>query len=206
MKKSLTTLAIVAGLIVLAGCGAVAPPSPAPTVEPAGPSASPADQSGETTSEPDAPSRSERGNLVKEVGETFGYGPSEAAPFDVAAFRVTNIEAEASCSTEHAEEPRNGHFVRFDIEGETSANLHDAVGGDLFLGADSWKVIAENGTTFNGDVASLPAWTCLEDVDMLPVKIGPAERVAGSVVLDVPTSTGIAILDPFGGGGWEWTF
>lgn len=196
MKIRSTALALGIVAIALAGCTS-APPSDkaAPSVESAvspSPSQTPEDTS-------DEPAKSERGNLIKNVGDVFGLGTSDES---VASFVVTKITVDPQCTSEFAEAPEHGHFVRLDIEGETTADLP----GELYFAGGSWTAIADNGTTFNGDPWSYTAVTCVDDVDRFPSIIGPGERVAGAVILDVPTPTGVLVLSPEPGLGWEWKY
>jgi hypothetical protein len=50
----------------------------------------------------------------------------------------------------------------------------------------------------------------MAESEVLPVNgIGPAEKVTGKIVLDVPGTTGTLVFKPMGGasgGGWEFAF
>lgn len=201
MHKLALGVIIAAAAVVVVGCAPTAPTEPAPapstpTIEPAVPD-TPSPEP--TEDQASAAGTSPRGNLIKRVGEVFGFGDSIDA-LD-ASFVVTSITVDPGCTGEFAESPENGHFVRIDIEGETSSAFADQM---YFSG--TWKVIAENGTTFNGNPDSLAAWSCLADAEMIPSVVGPGERVAGSMVLDVPTASGVIVLDMTGQGGWEWEY
>lgn len=193
IRGSVMSLGIVA--LALAGCTSEAGQQPAPSVEPAvSPSPSATDEAAST-----APAESARGNLIKQVGDVFGLGSSDES---VASFVVKSITVDAACTSEFAEAPEFGHFLRLDIEGETTADLP----GDLYFAGGSWSAVAENGTTFNGDPWSYAAASCINDVERLPSIIGPGERVAGAVILDVPTEHGVVVLSPEAGLGWEWEY
>lgn len=197
MRKPLGIAVAVASLIMLAGCTTSSEAAPqAPSVEPAGPTASPSTSPTPTPST----STSARGNLTKNVGDTFGLSTSSGE--SAADFKVTAITLDPSCTSPYASAPQYGHFVRLDVEGETTAALPQ----DLFFASGAWTVVAENGTTFNGDPWSGAAVGCLDSTERLPNIIGPGERVAGAVILDVPSPTGVIILDPDGQGGWEWNY
>lgn len=207
----------VIGIASLTGCSSSTPQLNAPTVEAAGPTNEATDAPSPaptTTAAPLAPSetptatepaeskeptKSSRGNLVKQVGDSFGaYDPDD--PEAEATFRVTGLSVDSGCTASDPEKAENGHFLRLDIEGEVSPAMVDG----FFFGP--WKVIAENGTTFNGDVETFAAFICLKDSEVLPSTVGPGERVTGSIVLDVPTSSGFVILLNDGLTGWEWEF
>ncbi|MCI2958266.1 hypothetical protein MN032_11205 [Agromyces atrinae] len=191
MRRAALTVLFV-GALALTGCTSSAPtPVAAPTVEPATPAATP-----DATAP--AAETSTRGNLVKTVGQTFG-ATDPVTGDQVANFRVTAITVDPACTGEYASASDNGHFVKLDVEGETLPEL----GEDIYL--TGWNVIAENGTTFNGLAESGASSMCLGFNEQLPIRIGPGERVAGSIVLDVPTASGVLVL-PFGGGAWEWSY
>lgn len=196
MKTRSTALALGIVAMILVGC------SPAPSSKDAAPSVEPAVSSSPSETPEDVaekPAESERGNLIKKVGDVFGLGSVDES---VASFVVTNITVDPQCTSEFAEAPEFGHFVRLDVEGETTADLP----GELYFAGGSWSAIADNGTTFNGDPWSYAAVTCVDDVERLPSIIGPGERVAGAVILDVPTPSGVLVLSPEPGLGWEWEY
>lgn len=64
----------------------------------------------------------------------------------------------------------------------------------------------ENGTTFNGDPWSIAAISCQNDAERSPRTVGPVERVAVAVILDVPTAHGVIVWEPEPGLSWEWSF
>lgn len=181
--------------LILAGCTAAPDAQPAPSVEPATSTPSPT-----PTASAAEPTQSERGNLVKEVGDTFGLGAEGGG--SLASFVVTKITVDPQCTSEFAEAPEHGHFVRLDVEGETAPELEQ----ELYFASGSWFVVAENGTTFNGDPWSLAAAGCMDQTERLPSIIGPGERLSGAVLLDVPTPHGTIIMKTDSGSGWEWAY
>jgi hypothetical protein len=197
MRNIVTTTVAVAAVFALAACSVSTPPPPAPEVDAAGPSSAP---DTEPTPTQTAAPTSERGNLVKNIGDTFSITPEDSDEI-LAAFTVTGITVDPECTGEFAEEAENGHLVKIDIEGQTEPTMTD---GDFYFGG--WRVIAENGTTFNGNTSTVATYSCLPDEQLLPVSIGPGERVAGSVVLDVPTASGVVVLPIVGNNGWEWVY
>ncbi|WP_139318481.1 hypothetical protein [Kocuria sp. CNJ-770] len=200
MKKRVLATVLALGSVVLVGCGSDEPtPAPtAPGVEAATePPASPSAATGET---------SERGNLVKELGEPAGFlaaGSDER----VLTFAVKDIEVDPACTGEFAGEPEVGHFVAVDIEAETAAQptFDEAMQGqDYQFNPFSWKFIDANGTTANS-VTSDGTYSCFSEAETLPDMIGAAERVTGKLVLDIPTTEGILVYeDPISGTAWEW--
>lgn len=77
------------------------------------------------------------------------------------------------------------------------------------LSPHRFKFVAANGTTYNGNLTSGPSYGCLAESEILPINgVGPAEKVTGKIVLDIPDVTGILMFQPDGAGmgGWEWSF
>lgn len=206
MHRTAAAIALTLAAIALAGCTASPEEKPeaAPelSIEPAVPTETP-----EPTPTPER-NESPRGNLIKSIGEPFGYADPDNLDdkFGTAQFVVRSIVVDPECTGPMPEASEHGHFVRIDIEGETTPKIADTINGGLIMDAFSWKAIAENGTTFNGDLNSFAAQQCLAEEEMLPRNIGPAERVAGAVILDVPTPKGVAILEEPIGGSWEWAY
>lgn len=192
IRRSAVAFAILA--LALTGCTPAPSAPPASSVPPATPPSSPSSEaSGE-------PVESDRGNLIKAVGEAFGLGAEDGTA--MASFVVNAITVDPGCTSEYAEAPEHGHFVRLDVSGETTAALTD----DLYFASGSWFVVADNGTTFNGDPWSMAAAACMDQAERLPNIIGAGERVTGAVILDVPTPHGVIILESPAGGGWEWEY
>lgn len=202
MNKTFKGAAVLLALgLALTGCTSTsAVPLSSPAVEEAGPS-EPAVSETPTPSPTTDTAMSARGNLIKNIGDPFGV-TSEAGE-QLATFVVTGITVDPPCTSDYASAPENGHFVKLDIQGET---FPEFTAGDMLLNEGIFKVIAENGTTFNGYVGSGAAFGCLNPEERFPSTFGPAERMSGSLVLDVPTPTGVIVADNFGLGGWEWVY
>lgn len=196
MKKYLVVLpCLLAGL--LAGCGTVAPaaetsPTPVATqsVAPAGPTATP------TSSGTPRPT-SIRGNLIKHVGEPAWIGATDSY---AVKFTVTSVTEDVACQYY---QPKNGRIIALDFDVETSAQLQDLANKKFFTTL-SWKTVAENGTTVNGDPI---AYGCLDSSVQLPQDIGPSEKAKGKLAFDVPAGGGTLIFKSIAvSGGWEWTY
>jgi len=205
LKAIFTSIAAVA--ILTTGCaGQSATQQAAPTVEPistvtpsvmASPTATP---SATATAK-----KSPRGNVVKTVGEP-GW-QNLASGEKVMSFVVKSISVDSACTSPYAQAPQNGHFIAVAVDVETTPDLAKDINKFVWFGAQSWKLIADNGTTYNGSLDSGPAYGCLNDSERLPSNIGPAEKVTGTLVLDVPVTSGTLVLENTGGGGgWEWVF
>lgn len=222
MNKVLLPLSIAATLL-LAGCGSDATTAEAPSVEPANPGSSTsaeaeptteetteaeptedAEPTEEATSEAPALEKSERGNLVKQVGE--GAGMTYEGEQTV-SFVINSITVDAPCTAEFATPPENGHFVILDVSVKTEPVLAEAPITDFYMTAHEWKAIAPNGTTSNASPGTAAAFMCLNQQEMLPDTLGPAEQATGKLVLDVENPSGILVYqDPLATAGWEWTY
>lgn len=200
MKTALLSLPIAA--ILLAGCAGTPQSAPvAPTVEPATGASSAAAAS-------DSPAvngtKSTRGNLVKTVGEGASVTDKDKT---VASFVVNSIQVDAPCTNQYAQPSENGHFVALNVSMETDPALAESVNPQFGLAGYAWKAVAENGTTFNGDIMTASSFMCLNDEERLPSALGPGEKATGTLILDVPTATGVLVhKQGFMPAGWEWEY
>lgn len=183
MQKSFLLVGI-AGLL-LAGC-------------------SPGSNASEGAQEPD---KSDRGNLVKKVGETEVIAADNGD--QVIAFTIGSIAVDVPCTAKFTVPAQNGHFLTLEMTVETSAKLAEEINPFFLLGDGAWKAIAPDGTTSNARLATGAALSCYNEAEVLPSVIGPGEKATGKVVLDVEDSQGILVLDytPSGfGDGREWSY
>lgn len=189
-------------LPLLAGCGSTSTSSPiAPTVEPATTAESSA---AATPGAGSAGAKSSRGNLIKKVGE--GASVTDKGK-TVASFVVNSIQIDPKCTNEFAKPADNGHFVALNVSMETDPALVESVNPQFGLAGYAWKVVADNGTTFNGDVMSVASFVCLNDKERFPSALGPGEKATGTIILDVPTPSGVLIHQQgFMPAGWEWAY
>lgn len=203
MKFSAHLLALpvlLLGLTACAGSGDAPASAPtAPNVEPA---------VAETTQAQPTSGLSERGNMVKRVGESAGITLEGHESTPALTFVVNKIDVNAKCTTTYAQKPENGHFVTVDISAETGPQdqfKNAFYGEDFMFNPHDWKFITPSGTTTNS-VATTAAYTCLDEADRIP-NMGPAERARGKVVLDLPDKTGTLIYSPSPSEeSWEWKF
>lgn len=202
MKISAQLLAVP---VLLLGLTACAGSGDAPASAPTAPSVEPA--VAETTQAQPTPGLSERGNLMKRVGESSSITLDGQEDNPALNFVVNKIDVDPTCTTSYAEKSENGHFVTIDISAETGPQdqFKEAFyGTDFMFNPSEWKFITPAGTTANS-VASGASYTCLEQADQIPM-MGPAERATGKIVLDVPDKTGILIYAPVAlDQAWEWT-
>jgi hypothetical protein len=192
MRRRSLLAPMLIGVLMLAGCSA--PSTPAPTVPTVAAIGTP------TPTPAQAAAKSARGLLIKHVGDPFGVTDSKNN--QLATFVVTGITVDPECTAEYSKSPENGHFVRLDVQGETTAGYQP---GDVPLNPAMFDAVADNGTTFNGDLGTFAAYSCIDDADTFPSDLGAGQKASGSIILDVPTASGV-LLYPSAGKGWEWSY
>ena len=157
-----------------------------------------------TTAEPAAPARSDRGNIIKQIGEEGGNYLNEHSDELVFRFAVDAIRVDQDCNSEYPQEPANGHFIGIDVRAATTANLPP----DFFvhMSADQFQVIGPDGLTVT-DVWGT-AYSCLDTASSFTSdQLGPAQQYAGTVVIDSPVTSGTLVYKHDGDStGWEWQF
>ncbi|WP_157103277.1 hypothetical protein [Neomicrococcus aestuarii] len=197
LKKSLA-LAFV-GMLALTGCSSSTPPAAS------APSVAAVESSASTSAAPASPSKSDRGNLIKEIGQPAGMSATSGE--QAVNFVVKKIDTKVKCNSGFSEKPENGRFVSLLIDVETTKALTepDFPGAHFSLNAGNWTFISKEGTTFNGNLGTGAAFSCLKDSLTLPNQIGTAQKASGLVVLDVPSTEGTLIFSHFADSGWEWT-
>lgn len=153
------------------------------------------------------PVRSERGNLVHEVGDPVIFRAEEGGGEEVLKFTVTDIEVDPECPGPHAMPAVNGHLIAVSVEAETGADpqFRESLVNGASFESFNWKVISAEGKTENS-TTSAATYACLNTGEVLPSHMGPGEKVKGKVVLDVPDDSGTLIYSVFNEGGWEWEF
>lgn len=157
------------------------------------------------TPTPTGPAKSARGNNVLQVGQGVSVNTSSGKP--AVTFVVNAIQVDPQCTGSFVQQPENGHFVALDISAQTTPELAQLVFSHNFsFSPILWKAIAANGTTFNGNVWSFQASSCLPNGQELTSAIGPGENVHGMVILDVPTTSGVLVFDPYSGPNWEISY
>lgn len=180
--------------LALVGCASQAPEPDSPEVEAIEP-----DLSGV---EPEnKPPVSDRGNLIKAVGEPAGISQPGSTE-NAVDFVVVSIETDPSCTGEFAAEHpvENGSLVRVQMEVSTSATYD----GVFMPHSVNWKWIDANGVTMNGSPDSTAAYACITDAERLPIQIGPGEKAAGAIMFDVTGTEGTLVFSQGPDAGWEW--
>lgn len=202
MNKSMAAAALVA-MIALGGCSTQSE-AQAPKVDAAGESSTPATESAAPEKE-EGPKKSDRGNIIKELGE--GAGVSNYEKESIAEFVVNGITVDPACTAEYSAPPENGHFIALDVSVKTYPELAEDSYPKFDLNPHGMKIIAPNGTTSNVNLATGPAYMCLPEIETLPSGgIGPAENVTGKIVIDSEIPAGTLVITLDGMLGWEYEF
>ncbi len=201
-------IAVAAALLVLTGCAS--DDEPASSSESSAELPSKTTESPEPTPEPDSPSKSPRGNFIKNVGEVGGSCPVGVDPCTKEqlwfSFTVDAIRPDLPCKAEYGPlpEPTNGHYIGVDVRAATTAEFPaDAY---LQINSDHFEVITPDGLTVSALGGN--AYLCLPQSEWFTLDfLGPAQQYAGTVVLDSPVAHGTLVYKPSGSNlGWEWTF
>ncbi|WP_395402111.1 hypothetical protein ACHMXB_01350 [Arthrobacter sp. UC242_113] len=212
LKHVASAATIAAAGLALAACGG--PSSTAPTTA-SNPPSSPSVEAitpSPTTTTPTTPAvvRSARGNIVKKLRQASGVSDEENNR--LVNFTVNSITVDAPCTGPYPQALENGHLVVLDVTIETTPELaKEGDGYDKFdMNGAMFKFVGANGTTFNGNLGTNGAFSCLPDEQMVPTTgVGPAEKVKAKIALDLPQTKGTLVFKSYlttGNAGWEWTF
>lgn len=147
-----------------------------------------------------SPPKSDRGNIIKQVGETAGYGVDRCGGEDCVSFVVTSIEPSAPCDFEPLE-PAKGDVIAVHLSIDTRPDVPE----DMLLGifqSHNWAVVDAEGTTHNNSSGEIMP-PCDTDPNGLG-EIRPGSHYEGVLNFDVPNGSKIMILDMFGNASWEW--
>ena len=176
-----------------------------PVATPSTPSVEPATKEVETA-KPE-PTRSTRGNIIKQIGEPAGVRLEEGSNDWALSFTVTNVEVDPACTSTYPSESVNGHVLALTIEAATAPEPEFGNSGmtGVSFHPFHWKGFAPNGTTVN-TVYSSAADNCMSEMEKMPTDIGAGEKVVGKVLLDVPDTTGTVAYSWGGTTGWEWEY
>lgn len=202
----------IASALLLTGCASTGQAEGTPTDGPELPEtvASAPEEVVEPTepAEPTGPERNERGNIEKSVGEEGGL-TDETTGETVLTFAVDKITPDFQCTGEFAEGPERGHFVAIDLRMATApAPTFDA---EQYFTVSSYdfKFIGSDGITVD-ELGSFATYSCLADgQEFTQDALAPSQKYAGTIVIDVPESSGTLLYLPSATGGlsgWEWTF
>lgn len=171
-----------------------------PAAETATPSAAPASPTPVSAAEG---SFSPRGALVKKPGEMAGLTTPDGE--SIVEFTINDISTEVTCTEPDPTAPENGSLVALEAELEVFPGADDQYVDGEILNGGRFRFIGEDGETFSGDLSTLATYSCIPIADLLKTDIGEGEKSSGVILLDVPTESGVLLLEePMSGNKWEW--
>lgn len=206
MKTSLMAIgnAAILALILTACSGPQPQAAPTVSVAPATPpSATPAPTPTPTSK------TNERGQIIKNIGDTAGLGNPDGGDAVTMKFKVTSIKA-ITCDAPYATPPK-GQAIAVSMEIETTASFEgplivNGAPGMISFSPYYWRGYADNGTRMN-TVDSNIRQSCVSDPTvLLPDHIGKGDKLNGIVILDVSTPTGAVAFEPQEGVAWTWPY
>lgn len=213
MRTQITALAVGATLL-LTGCSStqnkgVDPANPSSSAsDPAPPSAEPITKLTPTPTPTPSSSTNARGNIVMQGGQ-FGTISDRSTGNVHTKFQINSIGA-ITCqppSYGSPRQPENGQIIAVDIVVETTPELAESSYPKFTLSGYDFKYIHPNGTTFNGDLGTVATYSCLPDAETFPSGgMGPSEKIAAKIVLDVPAAHGTLVMKSGLKGGFEYGF
>ncbi len=148
----------------------------------------------------------ERGNIEASIGEEIVIS-GLADNSEVYKFKVTGIELDVQCTEPYSQPAENGHYVKVNLEVNTGSKeaFDENYYHRLYIDGSPFKYIDNNGTTFGGDLYTGRTYGCIAESAKFPYELGPAEKAAGSIILDVPNLNGVIVYkDPQSQGGVEY--
>ncbi|MGO1621656.1 hypothetical protein [Flaviflexus sp.] len=148
---------------------------------------------------------SDRGNLVKTIGQPAGLADEYGENETIVELKVTEIEPQFECTSSFAEPPANGNYIAITFDIQTHPALADASWPEWYMSAYDMHIISPDGVRENDSIGN--SYSCLSAAGSLPSTLGPNERATGKIVLDSAHESGILIV-ALGGAvnGWEWEF
>ena len=152
--------------------------------------------------------KNDRGNFVSKVGEVGTISAIGSGKI-LSKFTVNSIKPTGCDQPYYSQKPVNGRLMAVKLTVETTKDLKDRALDKWLVSGYDFKFIAANGTTFNGNLSTIATYGCLADSALFPVQgIGPSEKAAGIVILDVPKAAGTLVYEPVSAGmcaGFEYT-
>ncbi|MGW6174343.1 hypothetical protein ACWF5H_12675 [Arthrobacter sp. NPDC055138] len=149
----------------------------------------------------------ERGELIKDIGETAGMSDTPEGPRTL-NFKVTSMKL-VKCDAPYATQP-NGYALGINLEIETTADFEgplvlNGTESGIDFGPYYWTGYASNGTRMN-KIDGIQHNCLADETKVLPNWVGPGEKLNGMVILDVSTKKGEVAFDPANNGGWVWKY
>jgi hypothetical protein len=141
----------------------------------------------------------------------MGYGDigtiSSRSSKDVEVKFSVNSISPITCDQKYSRPSENGHIVAVDLTVETMPELAQSSYPKYTLSSYDFKFIADNGTTFTGNLGTTATYSCIADSLQFPsAGMGPAEKLGGKVVLDLPAASGVLVMKSGISGGFEYKF
>lgn len=205
MRRALAGLAV--GVLLLPGCGGGDSGEDAEQAS-ASPSTLPPTTATETSSEappaPTEPPQSPRGNYLAAVGEESRV-TLDGVP--IIYFTIDSITPDVPCTGDYVQPAENGHFVALQMRVATTTDLPAEVYWSV--SPDDFAFVRPDGVTVD-NVLTTATFSCI-DTGLLFTNdiLSPASQYLGTIMLDLPATTGTLIYRPSPAGGalgWEWTF
>lgn len=197
-SAALAVVAVVATLLTGCAVSGEAPTVNVPKAEAPAAEAPPAPAEPGTTT-------SERGNVVKKVGDVAAFGPTQDNL--VVKFVVDKITVGAKCETPYPQKPQNGTFLKLDLRLETSTTM-DQSSAFMSVNPFDFSTVGTDGVT-ESSLWTGPAAGCLRSTDQLPPNLSPGSKYRGAIMLDTRNKSGTLVLKPgfmAATGGWEWQY
>jgi hypothetical protein len=149
--------------------------------------------------------QSERGNLIKQLGETAAFGPTQSQL--VVSFAIDKITVDPKCTSAYAQKSEHGHLVKIDLRAETDKAL--PTDGFYMLTGWDFATVGADDITETQLVTGASAM-CLDESDTFHnAEFAPGSKYRGSIVVDTKNPAGALIMKPsfmLGSGGWEWQY
>lgn len=160
----------------------------------------------EASSSPTGPPTNNRGNIVKALGEEGAVMAEDGTP--LFTFAIDSITPDATCTEEYSSyESENGNLTAVDMRVSTApASLEEL--GYLTVSPGDFSFIGSDGLTFT-NVDTIATYGCISDSEKFPSDaLNPGSQYAGTVLLDLPETSGILIYQPSSvySGGWEISY
>ncbi|MEZ7897580.1 MAG: hypothetical protein QMB98_02045 [Flaviflexus sp.] len=156
--------------------------------------------------EDEGPEISERGYLVKDVGDRAGVQDPADPKELMAGFILTDIEVGVQCTNPEAQPSKYGTHIALTFEVETSQRMETQLWNSVMISHHYIDIYPDGGgeaQRFTGGTGPL----CLTGAEKLPDEIPPGTTAQGKVVIDSEVTSGIITYEMMGvPGGWEWTF
>lgn len=192
MYRKISAIAVTCCALALTACSTTTTASQ-PSLE-APPVAKPVDASPSPSPTPSA-TRSDRGNLIKEMGQASAWLNADKEP--EVNFRVDWIKADPKCTDDYFPKPAKGmNRIEVHLTVETTKALAGSdYSPEITFSPFLWKYVDANGQTYGGDLMAANGITCESKANPLPNEFGPAEKGKGWIMMDVPDLEGTLIYD-----------